>query len=361
MRRGGWLLIGIASTVSSSCGAPVRPITEPAAPASRSSVETTPPSRANQAPAIKNATRPEQAQSAAPEQGAPAFPPPRFEPPHARSAKPEDGQWVPVGDASKGELAGQEPRLIYRTTVHPHPASKFITVTVVAIDLTRASLHLVAGTDEPESKAVPKQDRPALVPAEHQATLLAVFNGGWQTRHGHWGVMVDGRVFVPPKPEGCTLAIHRDQSLRLASWTALDAKEAELIAYRQTPPCLLENGALHPRLAAHDDRPWGGNNPKLKTRRRSAIALDGTRSVLFYGFGDEASARELAEGLRIAGAAHAAELDINHSWTRFLLPGRPPPNGALQITSTLVPDMTHRTLGYVSKPEPRDFFYVKRR
>jgi hypothetical protein len=124
---------------------------------------------------------------------------------------------------------------------------------------------------------------------------------------------------------------------------------------------MLENGELHARLAAHDDRPWGGNNPKLKTRRRSAIALDATGSVLFYGFGDEASARELAEGLRAAGAAHVAELDINHYWTRFLLAGKKREGAELEITSTLVPDMTHRKLGYVQKPEPRDFFYVRRR
>jgi hypothetical protein len=54
-----------------------------------------------------------------------------------------------------------------------------------------------------------------------------------------------------------------------------------------------------------------------------------------------------------------AQLDINWSWTRFLLYGGD--NGDPTVTSTLVPQMVHAKQGYVKKPGFRDFFYLLKR
>ena len=132
-------------------------------------------------------------------------------------------------------------------------------------------------------------------------------------------------------------------------------------AYRQTPPCLVENGAIHPRLAENKDADWGGHDPGIVTRHRSAIAIDPKGHVLFYAIGEETTPKELAEGLVALGASNAAELDINFGWTKFLIFGKPSPDAPLQITSSLFPKMLFRKLGYVTKSEPRDFFYVKRK
>lgn len=247
------------------------------------------------------------------------------------------------------------------TVVRPHPISPLATIHVVAIDLGRAALHLVPGTEEPASETVPASERWGLVPAQHQERLLAVFNGGYLARHGRWGMMVDGTAYLPPRDEGCTVAIHRDGRASIRMWSALSASADELVSYRQTPPCLLEEGEVSPKLVAGDDKAFGGHDPAGKTRRRSAVGVDATGRVLFYALGFEPSPRELAEGLRAAGAVHAAQLDINWSWTRFLIFGRPTPDAELQVTSTLVPKMTHRARGYVHHPHPRDFFYVRLR
>jgi hypothetical protein len=79
--------------------------------------------------------------------------------------------------------------------------------------------------------------------------------------------------------------------------------------------------------------------------------------VLFYAIGEETEPRWLAEGLRVAGATRAAELDINWYWTRFLLFGDA--DGRLKITSTLVPKMEHMETEYVERQSIRDFFYAK--
>jgi hypothetical protein len=287
-----------------------------------------------------------------------AFPPPDFTPPHERSAKPGDGKWVPLGDPARRDHAADAPALLFQTTVHPHKVSRFISVTVVAIDLTRASVHLVAGTEDPVAPHVPKEERSGLVPSDHQASLLAVFNGGYQTGHGRWGVMIDSKLFVPARDTGCTLALYRDGTARIRTWPALAGSEGEMAAFRQTPPCLAEEGKLHPDLDAGRERAWGGRVPNIKTRNRSAVGVDRSGRILFYGFGDEAGPALLAEGMRYAGAQSAAQLDINYYWTRFLLFGKK--SDKLQVTSKLASQMEHEPGGYVSRSASRDFFYVRR-
>jgi hypothetical protein len=296
----------------------------------------------------------EPAQDASPPENVVPFPPPDFAPPHARSAQPGDGKWTRLGEPGDRAAAGDP--LLFRTVVHPHSISKWISVTLVAIDLQRTRVKLVAGTEDPVSKTAPPELRTGLIPHEHQAGLLAVMNGGWKTSHGQWGVRIGGHTFVPPRPEGCTIAIYRAGHVRIRSWPALEPELDQIDAYRQTPPCLVESGELHPLLRAGQERPWGGMVPNEKTRRRSAVGVDASGRILFYGFGEEAGARMLAEGMRHAGATDAAETDINYSWTRFLLFGEK--DQKLQVTSTLVPKMVHQKTGYVERPAARDFFYV---
>jgi hypothetical protein len=91
------------------------------------------------------------------------------------------------------------------------------------------------------------------------------------------------------------------------------------------------------------------------------IGVDATGRILFYGMGEEARPRDLAQGLKAVGATSAAQLDINWSWTRFLMFGSPQPGAELQVTSTLIPKMVHRKTGYVQRHVGRDFFYLTRR
>lgn len=286
-----------------------------------------------------------------------SFPPEDLEPPHERSKKDGDGTWQPLGDASTGDRAADHPVMVH-TVLHPHPISKFASLTVVAIDLARVDLHLVAGLKEPVADHVPEDERTGLVAPAHLDRTLAILNGGYKTNHGRWGVMVGEHEFVPARDEGCTVAIFGDGGVRVASWPALSDQRANMAAFRQTPPCLLEGGEVHPRLINRDEKPWGGRDPKRKTRRRSAVGIDATGRTLFYGFGVETGPKLMAEGLRHAGAVGAAQLDINWSWTRFLLVGRKTPAADLEITSTLVPKMNHSRKGYLSKPAERDFFYL---
>jgi hypothetical protein len=287
----------------------------------------------------------------------PAFPPPSFAAPEAKTAKDGDGVWAPlVADA-----AGKPPLLV-RTTVHPDASDHAMYAAIVAIDRRRVDLRFLAGTAEPKSTSVPIERRPGVIPAAEHADLLAVFNGGFMAKHGGWGMRIGADTFLPPKEEACTVAFVNDGSLRIRSWTTLAPAAATITAYRQTPPCLIEQGVVNPVLDADPKtRRWGSSETGDTTIRRSALGLDASGKTLFYGLGEWITPRGLAAAMRAAGAVDVAELDVNWSYTRFLLYAPGKPGEAPEVSETLVPKIKHPTKGYVVKPSDRDFFYLLRR
>lgn len=360
MRRRLNVMVALASLLLGSCGAseprPSPPATHAPEPLASSAPAAPVPDDPAPAPAASSAVpAPEPPDRFA----GTVFPPKDFDPPYARSAKEGDGHWIRLGSARNGDRAAQDPAVMFQTVVHPHPVSKFIEVTIAAIDLKSAALHLVAGTDDPDVSKLGSEYHAGLVAPGDMQSVVAVFNGGFMPQHGHWGMMVEGQTLVPPRDTGCTVGLMQDGSLRIGTWTALAG--APMRSFRQTPPCLIERGAIHPDLLSGQSRAWAGQNPKLVTRRRSVIGLDASGRTLFYGMGVEADPKLLAEAMQTVGAVDAAQLDINWSWTRFLLMGQPSVEAPLQVTSTLIPKMVHRKRGYVQETQPRDFFYLARR
>jgi hypothetical protein len=148
--------------------------------------------------------------------------------------------------------------------------------------------------------------------------------------------------------------------VHVATWARLAARDAELDAWRQAPPCLLENGTPNP-LAARQPRKYATSIEGRLDVRRSALGVDAGGRVLFYALGEEIEPAALGVAMASAGAAGAAQLDINWSYTRFLLYGRPSPGAPPEVTATLLPKIQHSRLGYVQKPSARDFFYLAHR
>lgn len=284
----------------------------------------------------------------------PSYPPPQVVPPHARSAHEGDGVWTPLAAAT--DRASRGTPVLHKTTIHPHPDSRFISLTVVAIDLKQVTVGFVPGSEDVGDDKVPFA--PGLVPVEQQPRLLAIFNGGFQPQHGRWGMRLDETTVVTPRDVGCTIALFADGAIAIRSWPNVAGQEETLKALRQTPPCLLEQGEVHAELLAGRDKAWGGRTPGVVTRRRSAIGLERTGRTLFYAVSVEATPKLLAEGMRTVGAHDAAELDINWNWTRFLLFGDNE-RGEVRVSSSLVPGAYGKST-YVERPSERDFFYVLR-
>ncbi len=292
-----------------------------------------------------------------PDAGAPApaarfpggtFPPADFAPPHERSAREGDGRWTTLIDG--------DPPLAVRATLQPHPISRYMPVTVAALDLERMELHLAPGLEDPESKALPRDQRSGLVPEGEQPRLRVAFNGGFKTRHGGHGMAWQGTVLVPPLDDACTVGIDAEGRVTIATWPNLSARAETLVSWRQTPPCLIEGGRKHPDLN-DTTRRWGMSVEGKVKVRRSAVGLDERGRTLFYAVGEDVTARWLAEALTAVGAVSAAQLDINWSYTWFVTyavgEGQAP-----TLAGSLIPKMKHHPRGLLTKAAHRDFFYV---
>jgi hypothetical protein len=285
----------------------------------------------------------------------PCFPPPGFEAPFPKVATPGEGVWIVMGEGSR---TGEPPSMA-KTIVHPDPKRAFAAVAVVAMDLTRVSLHLVAGTTEPFAEKVPLEARPGLVPKGEHSDLVAVFNGGFKALHGHYGMMLEGTTFLPPRDVACTVGMYRDGAIKIRTWPAIEATENDMVAYRQTPACLVEQGELNAKLGEYNKN-WGATVSGETVIRRSAIGIDASGRTLFYGLGEAVTAQSLARAMKAAGAQDAAQLDVNYAYPRFLLFDHPP-GADPKAVSSLVPRIDYRPLDYVREPSPRDFFYVRKR
>jgi hypothetical protein len=254
------------------------------------------------------------------------------------------------------EGAGAGGPALHRSTVHPDPIKSWVEVTIVAVDRARVDLRMVAGTDEPKSADVPKEHRPGLVAPSDLPHLVAVFNGGFMAHHGAFGMRVGADRFLPPRDEACTIGLESDGRVRIAPWTELADVEASFTAWRQTPPCLVTGGQPSELLATRPKLFGGAENGEHEIRR-SALGVDASGRTLFYAHGEWTTAKALGDALAAAGIASAAELDINWSYTRFVLYAHGD-DGAPQATGTLVPKTKYGKRTYVERAADRDFFYL---
>lgn len=268
-------------------------------------------------------------------------------PPFEASSRPGDGEWTRYPD----DLNVEPP--LWRTTLHPHRTSGFVSVAVVAIDLRRVTLEWVVGASDEGADKLESHVRVGLIGGE----AVALFNGGFQARHGRWGQLSHGVVLVPPRPEGCGIAITSDGQVELGMYG--DVASLDLVSYRQTPPCLVANGVVNPELLAGRDKPWAGKSEKEKTRRRSALGLSRRTSTLFYLVGVEVEAVDLARALVALGVEVGLQLDINWNWTRFFLVGQKA--GSPEVHSPLLDGMVMDAGEYTTRRSKRDFFVVRRR
>lgn len=285
-----------------------------------------------------------------PEPGS-VVPPAPVEPPFARSAKPGDGGWASYrsGPESKAQL--------WTTVLHPHSTSPFVQVSVVAMDLRLLTLQWVVGAGDRGADKLAAVMAPGMIPAEVDEPV-AIFNGGFQARHGHWGQLSHGETLVEPRETGCGVAIYANGSIDLGTFATVGARP-ELVSYRETPPCLISEGQINPALLSGRDAAWAGKSEREKTRRRSALGLRRRDAQLFYLTGVETEAVDLARALSALGVDVGLELDINWNWTRFFLVDRN--GGTTRVHSPLLDGMVIDAGEYVTRPSKRDFFVVSRR
>jgi hypothetical protein len=269
-------------------------------------------------------------------------------------ALPGEGIWS--FDGLPPALSGQ-PSLVAKTYLRSDPTRPYAIATLLQFDLRSLSLHLVAGKTEPGGPL--GNDGPGVIPAADQRgnTLFAAFNGGFKYADGHYGLMTQGTVYVPPQPGAATIAVTTKGQVLLDAWgrdAQLSNGSRTLVAYRQNAALLIDHGQLNPLTS--DGAAWGGVWLNKAATWRSGLGLTAHGTLLYAG-GDSLTAATLGKALQAAGAVMAMQTDINPRWVRAFLYQRTA-NGTLLITK-LHPGMQGSGDEYLRGTD-RDFFYLTR-
>ncbi len=244
-----------------------------------------------------------------------------------------------------------------RAMVMVDPTRSYAGVALVRMDLRQLSLHMVPGTIEPAHPSGIDQQIPSIgmVDPQLDSALVAAFNGGFKAVHGHYGMMVNGVTLLPPIDGLATVALYKDGSVRMGAWGTDIVPSADMIAFRQNCPPLIDNGAINPLLTTDARGLWGfTNNQDITWRTGLGLTKDGR--YLIYAVGNGTNAEFLAEALQKAGAYNAMQLDINQYYAHFVTFAAASSGGGLQAERLLQEMIDERQL-YLT-PQVRDFFYV---
>jgi hypothetical protein len=263
-----------------------------------------------------------------------------------------EGVWQPYIVDREGHVLAE------RTFLQPDPQRPYTIVAVVAIDLTRTSLHFVLGFNEPALPDGPRGD--GLIPETDLAegVLLAAFNGGFRAANGLYGAMADGIVALPPVDDMATVGIYRSGEVRIGSWGKEISDSPDLEAWRQNCRLVIQDGEISPSVYNDSIVDWGASISNQIVTRRSGMGLDREAKTLYYFAGPSLSMPALANAMQAAGVYAGMLLDINNFWVLFTAidfkEGKP---FAEPLLPKLMFDHVDRYLG----PSPADFFYVTSR
>jgi hypothetical protein len=264
-------------------------------------------------------------------------------------AAPQLG-WQPYGPSVNGTP------VLARTMVSPDPNRPYAGVALVRMNLSMLQLHMMPGNQEPARTIQVLKAFPSLgaIPVSDQAKLVAAFNGGFKAINGHYGMMVNQVTLLPARPNMGTVAIYRDGHVQIGAWGTDILPSADIVAYRQNCPALVDAGQLNPDLQYNNRNEWGyTGNTDITWRTGLGITQDG--KYLIYAVGNGTSAATLAQVLKDAGAYAAVQLDINQYYAHF--DTYQPSNSGGLVAQRLLDKMINQTSIYLT-PEARDFFYL---
>jgi hypothetical protein len=183
--------------------------------------------------------------------------------------------------------------------------------------------------------------------------LLAAFNGGFKTEHGHFGVMFNGKDIVPPRAGMETVGFYDNGSIRMGGWGKDIVPSKHLVSWRQNGPPVIENGVVSPLTG--DPQYWGYTIDDKTATYRTGLAISKDGNTLYYVIGSDVTLATLAKALNALGVYQAMQLDINNYWVHF--EAFKNDNGklaAIPLLDFMKGPGDHRFLQRYS----RDFFYL---
>lgn len=265
---------------------------------------------------------------------------------HNFALLPGEGEWKVVDSA----LFPNEV-VMAKTFVRPDATKSYANVALLQFDMKRFGIKTEAGIKYPGGTLGVKG--PGFVPKQVQdsGNLVAVFNGGFQEKDGHYGMIVGGTTYVPMRENMATLYMYADGTFKLADY--LNLPDPKAVAMRQNGPYLVHNGEITQFVEEGKDT-WGRTTTNSMYTWRSGIGVT-KEGNLIYAVGGSLIPRTLGEALRMAGAVDAIQLDINPFWVRMFFYKN---EGSGQYSSTpLLPSMKVGAKEFLQGYE-KDMFYI---
>lgn len=305
-----------------------------------------------------------------------------------------EGEWNPIVDDPFVRSYPNAPPAFYTTHLRVDIERPYTRVYMVVWDPRQVQLRVMTGTREPESAT--GETGPGLVPrdAETMERVVAGFNGGFQSLHGEFAMMSEGRVYLPPKPFAATVAVYRDGRTSMGSWRdppdgvttfeeewAVAQIPADVVEMRQNLTSVVEGTEANPWR-----RWWWGAAPSNDDQQvlihRSGMCLT-SEGFMVYFWGKAMSSDALANAMLSARCVRGIHLDMNDRHTAFELYnvqpisqpfadlGRPvdrelefemnvpdSQNAYHMRGRKLVRSMTPMRFPRYIQRDPRDFFYL---
>lgn len=243
-----------------------------------------------------------------------------------------------------------------RTFVRTDPARAYAIVTLVELNMRKLRMSAVAGQKEPAGAE--GRPGPGVIPADVQTGngLVAAFNGGFQEKDGHYGMVVGKQTYLPLLISLATLVIDKNSNLKILNYMGQDLGANNLVI-RQNGDMLVENGKVIPTFSDNHFSIWGRTTTRTMYTWRSGIGVT-PEGNLIYAVGPSLIPETLGAALLAGGAVNAMQLDINPYWVRFVL-FNPLGNGQYQHVS-LQRNMYDGGKQFLAGYQ-KDFFYVYKR
>ncbi len=222
-----------------------------------------------------------------------------------------EGLWQPYIHNPDGEVVA------YRTFLQPDPERPYTLAAVVAFDLTKTNLRFVLGLEEPSKSGGPHGW--GNIPAEDKqpGKLLAAFNGGFIAEHGGYGAMADGVTALAGSAGLATLAIYKDEGVRIGEWGDDFYTDGDYRAWRQNALPIVHYGEINEKVYTGTEAEWGANLDGATVTVRSSVGISEDNNVLYYFAGPSLSMPVLADAMVAAGVHNGLLLDINPTHAHF--------------------------------------------
>ncbi len=263
-----------------------------------------------------------------------------------------------IGWQAYGPTIGGSP-VMAQALLTLDPQRSYAGIALVRIDLSKLKFHMEPGFLEPSHtkdvvNAIPNL---GLMPAADQSNLVAGFNGGFKAVNGQYGMMVNGVTLLPAVPGIATVAIYRDGHVQIGAWGQDILPSADIVAFRQNCPLIIQNGQINSQVSVDNRAVWGDTIGNQEITWRTGLGLTQDGRYLIYAVGNGTTVETLAQALQDAGAYNAMQLDINRHYAHFVTyqsSGKPnSPLRAVQLLNQMESDPALYLVAH-----SRDYFYL---